>query len=467
MSRVTNYSMPKQTRSTAPLLDKFVLVPIAACVFATVLSPLILSFCNPLDPICTLESRPENKIFWPAMAVIAVIFAAQNASRVARLRLPLHLVCFLFYFAFAGASITWAYKPEISFIRFAQQAMIVISILLPALLAARTVDMMFGLFIAFAISMVLNTYFILTAPLPVFAEGATWGYTGYFLGKNSLGQCAGIALLLSFHEMLRSGRRRVWGIVVAIIAASVLYLSHSKTSIAVALLAPCLALIALFPGFMLLGKKLRISPAAMILIIPFCYIVLSNVSGFNMYRVSYIIYGDPTFTGRTFIWDYVSTEIARRPLLGWGYQSFWLVGPDGPSYLNARGWIRSMPHSHSGYLDSMVELGYVGFTLLLIFIITTLHASGRLADRDPARAWLVLSLVLFVVISNFLESTWMRAFDFMWIVYLITVVEIARHWQPSRHGGHARHGYRPPKAVEMTIAARQRKPLADAVLRLR
>src|ERR1700737_3265566 len=125
--------------------------------------------------------------------------------------------------------------------------------------------------------------------------------------------------------MLYPGRRRALGIIVAVIAASLLFLSNSKTAFGLALLAPFLAGLTLITG-----KRMRISPAIVLLSIPFCYAVLSSVSNFNMNRVSYMLYGDSTFTGRTLIWDFAQYEIARRPLLGWGYQSFWLVGPDGP-----------------------------------------------------------------------------------------------------------------------------------------
>ena len=125
-----------------------------------------------------------------------------------------------------------------------------------------------------------------------------------------------------------------------------------------------------------------------------------------------MLYGDSTFTGRTFIWDFAQSEIARRPLLGWGYQSFWLVGPDAPSVLDAPGWVKVMPNAHNGYYDTMLEMGYVGFALLVIFIIATLHAVGRVADRDPARAWLVLSLalLLFSITSLKLVDARLRIF---------------------------------------------------------
>ena len=170
--------------------------------------------------------------------------------------------------------------------------------------------------------------------------------------------------------------------------------------------------------------------------IPVGWYVFSTVTGFSVYRLSNILYGDPTFTGRSIIWDFVRTEIDHRPLFGWGYQSFWLVGPDAPSIVNAPGWVKDMPNAHNGYLDTMVEMGYAGYALLLAFIIATLHAIGRIADRAPLRAWLVLSLAVHIIITNGLESLWMRGFEMLWIVFVILAAEAARYWK-------ARAGARP------------------------
>jgi O-antigen ligase len=89
-----------------------------------------------------------------------------------------------------------------------------------------------------------------------------------------------------------------------------------------------------------------------------------------------------------------------------------------------------MPNAHNGYYDTMLEMGYAGLAFLVVFIIATLHAVGRIADRDPARAQLVLSLALFIILYNFFESLWMRGFEFLWVVFLIVAVEIGRYWRP-------------------------------------
>jgi O-antigen ligase len=303
------------------------------------------------------------------------------------------------------------------------------------MLAIRTADMMRGLFLCFAFAAFLNVLFVLENP--PFLVAGYGGYPGYFLGKNYLGEFSAVAFLLSLHESLHRGLRRALGIIVLVVAASLLFLANSKTAFALALFVPFVA------GFTLIaGKTTRISPAIILWSIALCCVALSNLSGFNIFRLSYILYGDSSLTGRTVIWDFASWEIDRRPFFGWGYQSFWLVGSDAPSVVDAPGWLKTMPNSHNGYYDTMLELGYVGLILLLTFITATLHAIKRLVDIDPRRAWLVLSLALFIIIYNFLESQWMRGFEFLWVVFVIVAAELGRYWPALRPDVRSPHNYR-------------------------
>ena len=75
-----------------------------------------------------------------------------------------------------------------------------------------------------------------------------------------------------------------------------------------------------------------------------------------------------------------------------------LAGAGLARLIEAPGWVKMMPNAHNGYYDTMLEMGYVGLAFLLVFIIATLHAIGRVADRDPARARLLLSLALFIIL---------------------------------------------------------------------
>ncbi len=253
------------------------------------------------------------------------------------------------------------------------------------------------------------------------------GESGYFLGKNYLGQFAAVAFLLSLHELKYSGQRRFYALVVAIASYYLLVESNSKTSLGLAFGAPILAAVTL-----VVHRLTRLSPGAFAVGLVTAWIVGSKVTGFTMARLSNLLYGDPTFTGRQVIWDFLSYEISRKPLLGWGYQSFWLVGPNGPSVLDAPGWVKLMPSGHSGYYDTTVELGYVGLWAVLIFVITTFHLIGRIADRDPSRGFILLTLAIFVAFYNGFESLWFRGFEITWVVFVFVVAEVARVWTPAQ-----------------------------------
>jgi exopolysaccharide production protein ExoQ len=450
MSKAATHSFElSRTESSAPTIDKYAIVPILACAFATIIGPLI-GRVDTSSHIVNAEPGLANRIFWPAMAAVSLAFAMRNYSRLGRLTWPPHLICLLAYVAFAGASVLWAFRPEASLVRFAQQIMILSSIILPAMLAARTADLMWGVFVCFAVGTILNVFFVFENPPSID------GYPGYFLGKNYLGEFSAVALLLALYETRQSGLRRVFGIIIMVVATLLLLWSNSKTALGLAFAVPCLARLTLMTA-----RSMRISPAILLLSIPVGYAVLSSVSGFNMNRVSYLLYGDSTFTGRTIIWDFADYEIARKPLLGWGYQSFWLVGPGAPGLVEAPGWTKNMPNAHNGYIDTTLEMGYVGYYLLVIFIIATLHAIGRLAYLDAARARLLLSLALYIICYNYLESLWMRGYEFLWVMFLIVAAESGRYWQPFPPTMTA-SGARPPRPSGNNASRGAMRPVLTA-----
>jgi exopolysaccharide production protein ExoQ len=74
---------------------------------------------------------------------------------------------------------------------------------------------------------------------------------------------------------------------------------------------------------------------------------------------------DLTLTGRTEIWSAVLDSITKRPLLGYGYQAFWL-GLQGESYrvILAVSWV--LAQAQNGFLDVMLEMGVAGLTIVLL-----------------------------------------------------------------------------------------------------
>jgi O-antigen ligase len=416
-------------KSSASAFDVRAAIPVLAVAYSAIIQPLIY-FNYPPSPGLEglLESRIEDRVFWPVLAAISAIVAARQWSRI-RQPLPPNIIALLAYLAFAGMSVAWAFKPDLSFIRFVKEILVLTAIVLPALVATREADMMRTLFLCFALGAVVNVLLIPGGYSTLAQYGSKMveiGYQGYFSGKNLLGEFAAIALLLSIHELLYPGHRRALGFIIAVMAVVLLFQSNSKTALGLALFAPILAGLT-----MIATRTFRISAAIILVSIFAGYMVFSKLTGIDTDRLAYLLTGDSSFTGRTTIWAFAETEIAQSPFVGWGYQSFWLVGADAPSITEAPGWVKLMPNAHNGYYDTLLELGYVGLAFLVVFLVANLHVIGRVAERDAKRGWFLLSVALFIIIYNGLETLWLRAFDMSWVVFVIIAVEAARHWHPS------------------------------------
>jgi exopolysaccharide production protein ExoQ len=441
-----------QTRSSTALIDQWSLMPLVAFVFSAIAGPFIAFVSS--GPEADFGSNPLNQIAWPSMAAIAVVVAAQNSSRLGRVALPPAIFWLFVCLGLAMASTAWSVKPGYALIRSLQQTFLITAIALTPMLApARSADMMRALFLCCAVGVVLN----LLIGGRTIAEGqGDIGYSGFMSSKNNLGQFAGVAFLLAAHEVIQRGFRRVLGLIVAVLSVVLLVYSQSKTSTALAFLSPALA------GLMLVLKRsARISALTFITVVMLLCVYFKS-------DLAWYVFHDTTFTGRTHIWDFVGSEIDRRPLLGWGFLSFWLTGPDSAAMVDGSGWIAKMPHAHNGYLDIVLQLGYVGFACLIMLISKTILGAESFAKQDPARTWLLLSMIVFIMFNNHLESSWMHSGDFLWVVFVLICAEIGRCWQLYRPASVAQrvsssrlagpggvHRVRGPVRVRTAVAPRQ------------
>ena len=81
--------------------------------------------------------------------------------------------------------------------------MIQAAIILPAMLAVRRSDMIYGVFLCYALGAILNVFFVFNNdPSRVYLLN---GYPGYFMGKNYLGEFAAVVFILALHEAVHRG----------------------------------------------------------------------------------------------------------------------------------------------------------------------------------------------------------------------------------------------------------------------
>ena len=122
---------------------------------------------------------------------------------------------------------------------------------------------------------------------------------------------------------------------------------------------------------------------------------------------------NPTLTGRTDLWNLCLT-LVRNPLVGAGYESFWL----GWRLQAMWNYIRGVNQSHNGYLEIYLNLGWIGVALLVTFLISGYRNIIRaVRQREPAAN---LRLAYFVVacVANCTEAGF-KMMHPMWIALLL------------------------------------------------
>jgi exopolysaccharide production protein ExoQ len=135
---------------------------------------------------------------------------------------------------------------------------------------------------------------------------------------------------------------------------------------------------------------------------------------------------DVTLTGRTEIWNAVIDSIAKRPLLGYGYDAFWL-GLDGESYriILAVSW--ELAQAQNGFLDVMLEMGFLAVAIVqLIFVFAfrdALTCLWRSYDDLQLQAveW-YLGIVILTLIYNLDESFLFAAKHLCSMIFLLACV---------------------------------------------
>lgn len=134
---------------------------------------------------------------------------------------------------------------------------------------------------------------------------------------------------------------------------------------------------------------------------------------------------DTTFTGRTDIWEFALSSLARNPWRGYGFAAFW--GTDAILDLvpdDQIEWAASAAHSHNGYLDNALTLGIPGLLLIVaVFVVAPLlnfSTATQSGTEDPL-AKLFLRIWLFGIYLSSMESFLLDRADPIWFTFLIGV----------------------------------------------
>jgi len=248
-------------------------------------------------------------------------------------------------------------------------------------------------------------------------------YVGATTSKNMLGVACLISGLFFFWDTVtrwperkRRRTKRILLVNVAFIAMTfwLLNLSSSATS-TVCLVIGCLVIAAVHT------KSLKRRPALLKVMIPTCfclYLVLAFVFNMNG-ELAGAVGRDPTLTDRTKIWE-VLLSMHTNPLVGTGYESFWL----GPrlEFFQQKSGLGFLNEAHNGYLELYLNLGLIGLFILIGFLVASYLTICRRLSSSSSLVSLQLALWTLLLLYNCTEAAFKG--QLMWVVFLLAVLVV-------------------------------------------
>jgi exopolysaccharide production protein ExoQ len=126
-----------------------------------------------------------------------------------------------------------------------------------------------------------------------------------------------------------------------------------------------------------------------------------------------------SLTGRTDIWKIVLELSQRRPLLGTGFESFWM----GDRLQTVWQFERGIQEAHNGYLEVYANLGWIGIVLLAGLIVTGYWNVYTAYSRDRVLGSIKLAFFTMGVIYSLTEAGF-RMMSPAWLGFLLAIIHV-------------------------------------------
>ncbi|MFB6447675.1 O-antigen ligase family protein [Bradyrhizobium tunisiense] len=359
-------------------------------------------------------------VSWGLLAAIAVLFvAATDGPALKSLVTPLHL-CLVGWLII---SIVLSESRGVSIQRFVLLASVTsLAVVLPLLPPTqRSFNMCLGaaalvLLALCYLGVFLAPQYSIHTALDIAEPQLAGDWRGSFGHKNVASPVMTILVYVGIY--LSAVGSFVMGPVIAALAGIFLIFTGGKTSSVLCLAIYALAsLVYVTPGLWLKRIMCFVPLIAMNLL------TVGSVLSPALGAMTRLLPLDPTFTGRSAIWEFALAAVAEKPMIGHGYAAFW---DDVTARQTTQGaeWATSAAHSHNSYLDLVVTIGLPGLLLvILIFVLAPLrnfHAA-QAHNRSGALAKLFLTVWLFGLYYGATETFLLERQNPIWFLFALAV----------------------------------------------
>jgi len=376
------------------------------------------------SPDAYLDGSPlDAAVFGVLLAAGLVVLAGRGRKVGTILRANLPLVLF---FGYCAISTVWSDYSFVSAKRWIKSTGDVVMVLVvltdPDRLSAIKRFLTRAGFVLLPVSVLLIKYY---PDLGRSYNIWTWTpeFSGVTMGKNGLGMIclvfglASVWRLLSASQERKSRERTRHLIAHGLVAASavwLLWMANSMTSLLCFVMAGSLIATT---RIVRLARKSAVVHLLVALIVCISVSILFLGAGDAALEA---VGRDPTITGRTDIWNIV-LGLVRNPLIGTGFESFWLgdrLQKVWDAYVGTH-----IQEAHNGYIEVYLNLGWFGITLLAVLILTGYRNVIQAFRRNPDVGRLRLAFVVAAVLYSLTEAGF-RMMSPIWLAFLLAITAV-------------------------------------------
>lgn len=314
-----------------------------------------------------------------------------------------------------AASISWSAFPGLTL----RRALLLVLLTLAVFAIVVSVRSLrhFHTVLAISLSVVMAANVAVVILLPSLAMTEI-GARGFYLQKNIAGVVGMIAAFAIATWTASTRRRLYWMIGGTGLACSGLFLLMTGSRTSTALAFGLIFAVPLLMNYLARGPQPR-KWFFMAVMLGIAFALLGFfATGLSLEEFFKATIGDATFSGRTYIWRFVLSEIWQKPWLGWGYGAYWDVGLENDPVFRApygdfltEVEVGYLNQAHNGYLDLWVMVGVIGLAFAIVSVLQCLYYAVHLC-LDRRSSWIeytfnifCLLIMLVYIFNNLMEAT--------------------------------------------------------------
>jgi O-antigen ligase len=278
----------------------------------------------------------------------------------------------------------------------------------------------------------LSILFVLGLPgYGIFQGYAGGGWQGICDHKNTLG--LSMAFLLSpvfFTSSYSRGQKLIYSVLLLFF----IYKSQSRGAWAYT------AGMLLFVAWLSLIRRVRNRELTLLLLLTATVGTAATVLGFHFWPMLAASVGkDPSMTGRTGIYAEVWRSIVKRPVLGYGFDTFWLPSdPESQRIGLAIAW-PNIGYAESGIMELALQIGFLGAGLVVAMIARAFVQGIRLlrSPRYSPRIGWFLTILFLTALTNIDAGWFMTANTLDWVLILISCIGMNEETRATRSAAYS------------------------------